>query len=1112
LTKVDVEKAKVAPSTTYVAQVTLKPADGFAFTAGEATVTFGGDEMTVLASTADREGNNWAQLQEDGSILVSHDFTSSADVLQEIVAPGSVNAEYGTAVSAVEDLPREVQIITENGKANVDVTWVDGEGKVAIVAEEGTEDSTDDEALNKKREAHTVKVQGAVAIPDGVTIPDGMEAKTTLTIKVAADQRLVPEANAAELAEQAQGVIDRTPADAEPVTQDLKDKLEKALKDMNDYIDTWNHAENPSTVDGIQEEMEKVRAAMYDLMNALEPIPVLPVKKLGEIAIGEKLPKQALSTDPRVHDDSKPADISWTNTPKDTRVEEGKTYEAHIIFKPAYDGAFREGGLVMFDDNVQVEIHGAENTDGNRAWIDSEGNLNLIRNITVDKINLVSIDDCAPLNAEFGDSVDSVGLPKTVTANTDAGERKLAVNWDTDRINLGNTDKREAHDVVVSGTAVKPDAIENPDEVSLDVEITIHVAADPRLAPESKAEKLASDAQDAIEAAEEAGIAEEEVQALKDALENMDEYVKDLDNSTVKGINDEIAKVQSALDALNSFIEHNTVIEMTLFGTDEKNDYKLDYGDKISTSYNLVTATDKDNSVKTTAAKTKWKTDDENVKSATDYLVEVTLQAAEGAQFNVNRKINFDGVEILMKNEAPEAGATEYATISADKKSVVVARTYTSNNAKFKSADAVADKSVSFGTEPTAAKLGLPGKDSIKTDDSNKNYVAEVEWDLSAYEKDYNNRNNANANRAAHEVTVTGTLKAVEGVDGVEGKKITAKIKVAADPRLEKEATAVKVANNAATAIAEAKKLGVGANEIAALEAAVKAMNDEVSKNNLAKSTAASDQKKIDAVDPNLKALQKVISDKKAADKKAAEEKKANTVNNKVGIRAGANQKAVEKYITGRASDSDPKGAAFGKLKMRSPKQTTKSVAVSFKKVKNAKKYVIYGNACGKKNKMKKLKTLKKVPKRINLKKIAGKKVKKGTYYKLMIVAYDSKSKVVSVSPVIHVAAKGKLNKSNPTGLTVKAKINKAGKKLKKYTATKAITLKKGKTTVLKSAIKKAKRTKVQKHMAVRYETSNKKIATVNKKGKVKGINKGKATVWAYTQNGLYKAIRVTVK
>jgi len=45
-----------------------------------------------------------------------------------------------------------------------------------------------------------------------------------------------------------------------------------------------------------------------------------------------------------------------------------------------------------------------------------------------------------------------------------------------------------------------------------------------------------------------------------------------------------------------------------------------------------------------------------------------------------------------------------------------------------------------------------------------------------------------------------------------------------------------------------------------------------------------------------------------------------------------------------------------------------------------------------------------------------------------------------------------------------------------------------------------------------RYESSNKKVATVNKKGKIKGISKGKATIYVYAQNGFYKTIKVTVK
>ncbi|GEM_PF-4867808 len=57
-----------------------------------------------------------------------------------------------------------------------------------------------------------------------------------------------------------------------------------------------------------------------------------------------------------------------------------------------------------------------------------------------------------------------------------------------------------------------------------------------------------------------------------------------------------------------------------------------------------------------------------------------------------------------------------------------------------------------------------------------------------------------------------------------------------------------------------------------------------------------------------------------------------------------------------------------------------------------------------------------------------------------------------------------------------------------------------------------AKKTKVVKHSAIRFMSSNTKIATVSKRGVVKGIKKGKATIYAYAQNGIYRAIKITVK
>ena len=45
-----------------------------------------------------------------------------------------------------------------------------------------------------------------------------------------------------------------------------------------------------------------------------------------------------------------------------------------------------------------------------------------------------------------------------------------------------------------------------------------------------------------------------------------------------------------------------------------------------------------------------------------------------------------------------------------------------------------------------------------------------------------------------------------------------------------------------------------------------------------------------------------------------------------------------------------------------------------------------------------------------------------------------------------------------------------------------------------------------------RYASSNKKIATVNKNGKVKAKKKGTCYIWIYAKNGYAKKIKVTVQ
>jgi len=216
-------------------------------------------------------------------------------------------------------------------------------------------------------------------------------------------------------------------------------------------------------------------------------------------------------------------------------------------------------------------------------------------------------------------------------------------------------------------------------------------------------------------------------------------------------------------------------------------------------------------------------------------------------------------------------------------------------------------------------------------------------------------------------------------------------------------------------------------------------------------------------------------------------------------IGEGASAAVAEKAIMTMNNDNDLPGAVYSKLRLRSPKQTKKSISLKWTKVNKASKYVIYGNKCGNSNKPQKLTTVNGNTK--TFKKVKGKKLKKGTYYKFIIVALDKNNKVVSTSKIIHVATKGG-KVGNHKSVTVKKSVISKAKKLKK-----------GKSLKLSGkAVPQSLKLKVKKHVEVRYESTNKKIATVSKNGVVKAKKKGSCYVYAYAQNGVYKKIKVVVR
>ena len=216
----------------------------------------------------------------------------------------------------------------------------------------------------------------------------------------------------------------------------------------------------------------------------------------------------------------------------------------------------------------------------------------------------------------------------------------------------------------------------------------------------------------------------------------------------------------------------------------------------------------------------------------------------------------------------------------------------------------------------------------------------------------------------------------------------------------------------------------------------------------------------------------------------------------------GASIRAAEKAITSMPDDKDPAGTEFGTLQLRSKKQAKTSVNLSWKRVPGAAEYYIFGNKCGKSNRM----TLQKVVTGTSLKvkKILGNnnqlsKVKKGTYYKFIAVAVDGNGRVLSTSKVIHISTKGGKTGNYKTVKT-RAVRNK-------------VSLKKGKKFKLSGrGVAQSAGLKVRKHRGVAYESSNPAVARVTGKGVIKGVSKGKCYVYAYSQSGTFVKIKVTVK
>lgn len=200
------------------------------------------------------------------------------------------------------------------------------------------------------------------------------------------------------------------------------------------------------------------------------------------------------------------------------------------------------------------------------------------------------------------------------------------------------------------------------------------------------------------------------------------------------------------------------------------------------------------------------------------------------------------------------------------------------------------------------------------------------------------------------------------------------------------------------------------------------------------------------------------------------------------------------------------KAAKIKKVKIRAyARWEGNDYKVSWNKVSNVDQFVILGAPCGKDIKAKSVaKTVKGSETSAIVKKIAGKKLSYEKDYKVKVKAYKvvkGKKVCVGSSIVCHAAGKNNRVYTNAKKVTVSKK---------------SVTLKKGKSKKVKAKIVKnsnAKPLLSKEHdAALRYDSTNTKIATVSAKGKIKAKKKGTCYVYITALNGLYTRVKVTVK
>jgi hypothetical protein len=179
-------------------------------------------------------------------------------------------------------------------------------------------------------------------------------------------------------------------------------------------------------------------------------------------------------------------------------------------------------------------------------------------------------------------------------------------------------------------------------------------------------------------------------------------------------------------------------------------------------------------------------------------------------------------------------------------------------------------------------------------------------------------------------------------------------------------------------------------------------------------------------------------------------------------------------------------------------KQSEGKIKVSWDKVNGVSNVKVYATYCGKDYPSKPVKTTK--GNSVTIKKLNGKKLNLKKNFKLYLVAYDKDGNEIGKTPSAHFAGKNNDKYTNPKSINVSSK---------NVSVTVGTNVKI--TATIKLEDKKRKELPKKHTEKFRYRSTKNYIATVDKKGNIKGIAPGTCTVYVYAKNGLAKKVTVTV-